>query len=325
MGVIHAAGLLHDVVLTELTASEIAEVMEPKVEGAWNLHTRTTGRQLDFFLLFSSAAALVGPAGQANYAAANAFLDALAADRRARGEPAISIGWGPWSDVGLAAARADRAERLAQRGILGLSARDGTAALERILSGEPDQVAVMPMDWPRLIEADPELCALPRFAELARARAEATLDGAEVPATRAAFRETLLGVDSERERRALMLQHVRELVGRILRLEASRVGSRTPLKELGFDSLMALELRNRLEVSLGLSLPGTLAYNYPTPVELSRHLVERMADVIGAEAERQAAAAGNEEVEQILEELERLSPDATRELLATDDAVSAGE
>ena len=133
-GVLHAAGMLDDSVITQLTAPRLRAVLAPKLDGAWHLHELTRDRPLECFVLFSSAAALLGSPGQANYAAANAGLDALAHHRRALGLPALSINWGPWAEVGLAAAQANRGQRLALQGIDSITRAQGLQALGRLLS-----------------------------------------------------------------------------------------------------------------------------------------------------------------------------------------------
>src|SRR5439155_20356171 len=145
-GVVHAAGVLDDGIALQLTRQRLRNVLAPKVLGGWNLHAQTAGRRLDFFVLFSSAAALLGSPGQANYAAANAFLDALAHYRRGRNLPAISVNWGPWEDVGMAA-RGGRDSRLAAAGMGSIPVAAGLELFGRLLSGKATQVGVLPVDW----------------------------------------------------------------------------------------------------------------------------------------------------------------------------------
>ena len=148
-GIIHAAGVLDDGMLRQQTWSRFQQVMAPKVAGAWNLHLLTRGRELDFFVCFSSAAALLGSPGQGNYAAANAFLDGLAQGPRA-GLPALSINWGPWEGIGMAARLDDRNRaRLAEAGLENIDVPTGVRILAKLLNGEGPQVAVLPVDWSR--------------------------------------------------------------------------------------------------------------------------------------------------------------------------------
>jgi NAD(P)-dependent dehydrogenase (short-subunit alcohol dehydrogenase family) len=153
-GVVHAAGILDDGTLPQMTLDRFRSVMAPKIRGAWNLHKLTAETPLDFMVLFSSASTVFGAAGQANYSAANAFLDALAHHRRALGRPSLVINWGAWGEVGLAS-RPDRLEWLKRQGLMPLTNRQGVAALERLLQEDVIQVMVNDVDWPRFLEFQP--------------------------------------------------------------------------------------------------------------------------------------------------------------------------
>ncbi|MGH7754395.1 MAG: SDR family NAD(P)-dependent oxidoreductase, partial [Gemmatimonadales bacterium] len=167
-GVIHAAALLDDGILLQLTPERFARVMAPKIAGAWTLHTLTRDRPLECFVLFSSMASLLGSPGQGNYAAANAFLDALAQHRRAQGLPGLSINWGPWAEVGQAAAQANRGARLALRGLASLTPAQGMQALGRLLRGAPAQGGVMALDLRQWREFYPMAAAAPLLSHLVR-------------------------------------------------------------------------------------------------------------------------------------------------------------
>jgi NAD(P)-dependent dehydrogenase (short-subunit alcohol dehydrogenase family) len=145
-GVVHAAGVLDDGILTQQTRERFERVMTPKVDGAWNLHGLTQDDELDFFMLFSSGASVLGSPGQANYVAANEFLDALAHYRRAAGLPATSINWGAWAEVGLAA-REDRARHLSNQGLVAFTPEQGARLLGWILEHNPVQVMAAAVDW----------------------------------------------------------------------------------------------------------------------------------------------------------------------------------
>jgi NADPH:quinone reductase-like Zn-dependent oxidoreductase/acyl carrier protein len=273
-GVIHAAGVLDDATLLKMTGEQIRAVMAPKAAGAWALHAATKADPLDFFVMFSSASALLGLAGQANYAAANAFLDALARYRRQLGRPALGIGWGPWAGIGLAAHRDDRGGRLAALGLGSLTPGQGVEALDRLLGDARAHVAVMAFDaeaWCGA-QAGPANPLFERLRPAERGTAQSVTAGALPDALRAA---------PPPARRAMLLEHLRGRVARILRLELSHVDRDAPLKSLGLDSLMTLELRNRLEADLGLRLSATLVWNYPTVSALTAHL----AQLLGIELE----------------------------------------
>jgi acyl transferase domain-containing protein/acyl carrier protein len=317
-GVVHAAGVLDDASVLRLDRSRLDAVMGPKVAGAWNLHTLTAERRLDHFVLFSSAMSLLGSPGQANYAAGNAFLDALAAHRRARGVPALAVSWGPWSDVGLAAARADRGARLARRGLGSLRPEQGLAALGRLLRARVAHSVVMPFDAGAWCGSDPAAASSPLLARLAREQGSEA-SGRAAGAALGGVREALLAVEPGRPRRARLESHLRERVAQVLRLVPGRVDWNKPLRALGLDSLMGLELRNRLEADLGLKLPATLVWNHPTVAALVPNLAERMGIPLGGTEPgrgRPGAPGGDEGIAQVLDEIEKMTAQEAQRLLA---------
>ena len=301
-GVIHAAGVLDDATLLRAERSQLRAVMAPKATGAWVLHTLTESDPLDFFILCSSVSPLLGLAGQAGYAGANAFLDALARYRRSLGRPAVSIGWGPWSDIGLAAARRDRGARLERLGLGSLSPEQGVQAFTALLGSARAHQAVMVFDveaWSvaRGGAPDPFLGAL-----LSPSTARTDAGGVSLPdVLRAAPASARLG---------MLQEHLTARVARILRLEPGRVDAEAPLKSLGLDSLMTLELRNRLEADCGLRLSATLVWNYPTITALAGHIVEAL-DLV-ADSPRVDAAPG---ADRAAPETEGLSRDQVGALL----------
>ncbi|HWE63291.1 MAG TPA: SDR family NAD(P)-dependent oxidoreductase, partial [Chloroflexota bacterium] len=217
-GIFHAAAVLDDATLSHLDEDRCRRVAMPKIDGAWNLHTLTLNQPLDHFVLFSSVASLLGSPAQGNYVAANAFLDALAHHRRACGLPALSINWGPWAEVGLAAAQANRGERLATRGIGSIMPEQGVEALRMALEQNLPQVGVMPFDPAQWIQFYPAAASDPLLAQLA-------LDREDAPrhvVAGSALRETLLAARAE-DRLALLEEHLREQVAHVLRLDPERV------------------------------------------------------------------------------------------------------
>ena len=261
--VIHAAGVLDDGTLETLTPDRFATVLRPKMLAAANLDELTRDRDLSAFVLFSSLAATTGSAGQANYAAANACLDALAEHRASAGLPGLSVAWGPWADTGMAADEATSA-RLRRGGLPPLSAGPALAALGRAMGGPVANVAIADVDWPVFAApGDPLVSELP---EVRRARAQ---DGGRDESAA----ELLRGVpEHEREHRMLELVRVHSAAA-LGHAGPDDVAPDRAFGDLGFDSLTALELRNRLGAVTGIALPGTLIFDHPTPVALARHLL----------------------------------------------------
>ncbi len=269
-GVIHAAGILDDGVFLQQNWKRFADVMRPKVQGAWNLHLQTRDLPLDFLVLFSSGAAVLGAAGQSNYAAANAFLDALAAYRQARGLPAISINWGAWAEVGMAATRGLDTGR----GLDMLGPEIGLLALTMALESNMAQVSVLPADWHRILSAyavndEPRL-----LQEIARSvRSEDTQ--AAKPQADSFVQQLTATVPNKRK--SLLSNHVRGKVAQVLSANnANAIDIHEPLQAMGLNSLMALELRNQLNRSTGRVLPATLLFEYPTIDELANYLFDQI-------------------------------------------------
>ena len=263
-GVIHSAGVLDDTPLTELTPARLARVMEPKVNGAWNLHLHTQDMALDWFVLYSSAASLVGSPGQANYAAANAYLDALARHRRALGRPAVSVNWGAWDEGGMASNETVR-RRMAARGVTPIAPEAGLEILEALLTAPepPAQIGVFPVEWSRFLEA---------FTGAIPALFNAIAQSHETRPARASVRPALDAAAGS-ERTVMLAAHVLAELAAVLGAgEATHIGPRQRFFDLGMDSLMAVELRNRLQTGLEIALPATAAFDYPSADALTAWL-----------------------------------------------------
>ncbi|MEK7784379.1 MAG: beta-ketoacyl reductase, partial [Chloroflexota bacterium] len=314
-GVIHAAGVLDDGVLRQQDRARFVNVMGPKVNGATALHELTRGLPLDFFVLFSSASSLLGSPGQGNYAAANAFMDALAHERRARGLPALSVNWGAWGEVGMAAALGGRDQRrLAEQGLGQILPEQGVQVLEQVLQLGLAQVGVLPINWAKLIKQFSDGVVPPFLSEVAVETS--SLEAG--PRTADASRELLQRLNSAapEDRSEILLKHVQEQAARVFGLDpAQPLDRRQGLTELGMDSLMAVELKNRLQSSLGRSLPTTLAFEYPTLEALTGYLATEVL-ALGVPAKAQADSKKEENQQAaILAEVEQLSNDQTEESL----------
>ncbi|MDP1794307.1 MAG: type I polyketide synthase, partial [Acidimicrobiales bacterium] len=268
-GVIHAAGVLADSTIDAIDEARVRSVLAPKLHGGWNLHEATLDDPLDHFVLFSSVAAVLGLAGQSNYAAANAFLDALAAHRRSLGRPALSIQWGPWASIGLAASAANRGARLADRGLGSVDPSEALDVFDELLDRGRADVAVMRFDADLWVAGEPSSGQL--LGELAHAGALPTADPS-ARADEATMAEQIIAA-SLADRVDVAEACVRGLVGRVLKLPEDRIDSTTPFGTLGFDSLMSLELHNWIEREFGLQLSATVAWNYPSVKELAAHLL----------------------------------------------------
>ncbi|MFE2149381.1 type I polyketide synthase [Streptomyces lavendulae] len=283
-GVIHAAGVLDDGVLDAMTTERLEHVLLPKVDAALHLHELTAGLDLDFFVLFSSIAGVVGNGGQGGYAAANAFLDALAHRRRAQGLPATAIAWGSW---GSGRMMGDLAEQhLTRRGILPMPADLGIAALRRAMEQHDTAVTLADIDWERFVPAFAIGGDYPLLRRLPEARrildAAATPAGAGTGAGGPALAQRLAGL-SDTERLRAVVELVRTQAATVLgHSGVEAVPPRRAFRDTGFDSLTAIELRNRLAGATGMRLPTTVVFDYPNPTELAGYLHARISGSPGA-------------------------------------------
>jgi myxalamid-type polyketide synthase MxaE and MxaD len=223
--------------------------------GGWLLHRLLEDAPLDFFVLFSSAGSLLGQPGQGNYAAANAFLDALAHHRSAQGQPALSINWGAWAELGFAGTPGGQllATRLARLGIRSIAPEQGLAVLDRLLRQGSAQVAVAPVNWRQYRQFYPTGSAgseSPLLSQLACEEADIPLQAGH-PGEK---RKVLLAAEPG-ERHQLLQSYLSEQVARVLGLSAAKLDVEQPLSNLGLDSLMAVELKNRIAVDLGVNVP----------------------------------------------------------------------
>jgi pimaricinolide synthase PimS3 len=283
--VVHTAGVVDDGVLTTLTPERMDAVLRPKVDAAWNLHELTAGRDLAAFVLFASAGGTLGAAGQANYSAANVFLDALAHHRRAAGLPAMSLAWGLWSDGGMSVdlPEADLL-RMARSGVLGLSVRDGLALFDAALgTAEPSLVPVH-LDVSAVRHGPDGVPAMLRGLVRAPARRRAE---AGVPAGDAlAHLSTLSGADRDRALLELVCGTAAVVLGHDRR---DAIDPEKGFLELGFDSLTAIEFRNRLDALTGRRLPATLIFDHPSPTALAARLGADLAEETGPSLENRIA------------------------------------
>jgi len=298
--VVHAAGVLDDGLVSSLTPQRLAAVLRPKVDAAWNLHELTRDLDLAAFVLFSGLSGVSGAPGQGNYAAANVFLDTLAAWRQAEGLPAVALGWGPWLErTGMTKDLSDADfARMARSGILPLRTEEGLELLERaLLSAEP-YLAPLRLDTAALRSRGGALPALLRELAPATRAATAVSVAADTQARR-------LASMTPEQRASAITELVRGRAAAVLGLASpASVEQDTAFRDMGFDSLTAVDLRNQLVAATGLRLPPTLVFDYPSPRVLVDHLLAELTP-------------SQDEARTVLDELDRLE-DALARLPADD-------
>ncbi|MBH5338670.1 SDR family NAD(P)-dependent oxidoreductase [Streptomyces pactum] len=277
--VVHAAGVLDDAVIASLTPRQVDAVLRPKVDAAWNLHRLTAHLDLTAFVMFSSSAAILGGGGQGNYAAANAFLDALAQHRRAHGLPGLSIAWGLWEQSsGMTGHLAETdLTRMRRSGITPLSDADGVALFSAALDADRALQVAMGLDVAALRTASGAGGTVPVLLGAlvgppARRTASARAASGEQELARRLAR--LSGAERDRALLQLVREHAATVLGHA---SPQAVHPDQAFKQLGFDSLTAVELRNRISAATGLRLPATMVFDHPTPTALAALLRSRLA------------------------------------------------
>lgn len=258
-GIFHAAMVLDDGILLQLDRERFARVMGPKVTGTWNLHRLTLGDPIETFVLFSSVSSWVGTPGQANYVAANAFLDAFAYTRRSLGLPVLTVNWGRLDEVGYVSRHAQVSEILTRRGFIGFSPDAAMKGLEMMLPRPNPQLGFLRLDWSSSTQSLAKMRVARRVAALfgeLTAEREAEGQGARI-------RETLKQAKPS-ERLEILRDYIRQEVARVLGASAAKLDPDRPLNQMGFDSLMAVELKNHIDTDLALSLPTGALMETPT-------------------------------------------------------------
>ncbi|AFZ33409.1 polyketide synthase (plasmid) [Gloeocapsa sp. PCC 7428] len=256
-GVVHAAGVLDDGALLQLDWERFEKVMYPKALGAWYLHALTQDQPLDFFVLFSSATALLGSPGQANHVAANVFLDTIAHYRRRLGLPALSINWGIWSEVGSAS---DRTQQMQQRGIDAIAPAEGIEIFAQLLRSS-NQVGVIPINWSRFLQQGMQSSFFNDFRVSEPQRPQ--------------LMQQLQTADTS-DRRDLLEKHIRTQIAQVLGFDPEEIDPYAGFFDLGMDSLTAIELKNRLQTTLQCTLPSTLIFDYPHITALVDYLMQQV-------------------------------------------------
>jgi myxalamid-type polyketide synthase MxaC len=271
-GIVHAAAVFDSSPLAQMTPEAFASVMRPKVEGTWRLHEWSKSQKLDFFVMFSSTTALLGSRNLAHYAAANQFLDALAYRRAAEGLPALSINWGTWDEMGDISEEQRKAYRAS--GLHPMRTALALNALGRLLCSSLTQAVVAEIDWDVLRGFYESRRRMPFLSRLATASGKQTVAepaAAERSDVAAAVAGALSG-----DRLEIVTAFVRGQAAAVLGLRPDEVDIKAGLFEIGMDSLMSVELKGRLQKGVGMPLPSTLTFNYPTVIGLASYLLEKL-------------------------------------------------
>jgi myxalamid-type polyketide synthase MxaE and MxaD len=269
-GIVHAAATLEDSLLSDMTLEKVQKVFAAKAQGSWWLHKHSQNLPLDFFVLFSSAAAILGNPGQSNYAAANGFLDGLAQYRRTLGLPATSLNWGPWSGAGMAA-QIENNSRFEQGGIYSLTPQQGLAAFELVLRRAPAQLAIFAADWETLSQSNGLFLESGLASKLVDRRKQ--LAAVEVLET---LRSNLSKV-GENDRVSLIETYLSQVIMRTLGIGVERLDLKLSLYGIGLDSLTAVEIKNRVETDLQLVVPLENLLQGPSISQLSEELAQQLA------------------------------------------------
>lgn len=311
-GVIHSALVLDDGILAQQTPERFKKVMQPKVAGAWHLHRLTEHRPLDFFIMFSSLTSILGNPGQSNYAAANAFLDAMAYYRRMQGLPALTINWGRVADTGYVARHEEIGQHVSNFGFKGFTARQASEVMARLILKNAVHTGVMNVDWRQWAQtvASRTPARLSLLVNPHTADQETAQDGVRL-------RDLVMAADPA-DRQSLVEAHLKEQVARVLGASVAHLDVERPLNELGLDSLMAVELKNRIEKDIGVTLPTVELMRGPTVLKLS-HVILKLLTGTDASAPTEPDIRPSEPEQQpatLLQQLDQLSDQDVDKLLS---------
>ena len=288
-GVMHAAAVLDDGLVLQLDAARIDRVCKPKLDGAWHLHNATLNCKLDFFVCHSSTSSIFGNAGQANYSAANAFLDGLAEYRKSIGLPATTVNWGYLGDLGLAAGDESLAKKFEQQGVKAVPPAEGLPILGKLMSFDVNQMSIMKVDWTRLRQLARTMAQSPRFEQMMRSSGSEDAKGK----SGSDIRNLILATDPD-ERVDVMLGIVRDKVARVMGTRPEKVEVDRSLMDLGLDSLMGFELRNWIEGELRINIPVVELMQGPTVQKLTSLILVQLEK--GDSVEDDDSAALNSEL-----------------------------
>lgn len=304
-GVVHAAMVLDDCLLTDLDPKRLHKVLAPKMSGAWNLHRQTRELPLDFFLLYSSMSSVIGNRGQANYAAANSFLDALSHHRRALQLPALAINWGAIGEVGYVARNEQVREHLARNGWDAISLREAFAAIELLLRSDIAQMTVLRVDFEHWRQVSSGAMDSLRYSLLATAMAS---EAGDHPDDGASIRAAIASAPPS-ARPQILESFLTEQIARVLRTSAANIEREKPLTEIGLDSLMAVELLNRIESRLGVIVVTADLMSGPTVVRLAAVLADRFGGNAASAPPNDSARSNGHDVRPIpVPTSERVAP-----------------
>ena len=312
-GIIQAAGVLKDGVLLQQTWADFSEAIGPKIFGSWNLHQSSQNLSLDFFVSYSSIAALLGSPGQGNYAAANSFLDSLAHYRQQKGQPGLSINWGPWQGTGMANPLNHSAlQRWQTVGIEAIEPVQGIEQLGGLLGRSVTQMAIFSVDWSKFkqqVAPGSTLTFLDAISDVTES------DQTQSSASRTSEFWQQLEATATDSRLNYLETYLRTEIAKVLQWESwEQVGLRQRLFDMGLDSLMAVELRNHLHQTLGRTLPATLVFDYPTVEALTQYLATEVLSLETAVIDSDSVE--DDELADLLETIDTLSEDEVKQQFA---------
>ncbi len=324
-GVVHAAGVLHDGLLLQLDAAAMNTVLRPKMVGGWMLHRLLRDAPLDFFIVFSSAGSLMGQPGQGNYAAANSFLDALAHHRKAQGLTALSINWGAWAELGFAETEGGKnlTKRLALLGIKSMPPKRALEVMDRLMREDATQVVALPVNWNKYHEFYEAGTEPPLLTDLANEEAAGPSQVAHSGEKRSAILDA-----APAERAQLIQSYVTEQVARVLGLSPSQLDIQQPLTNLGLDSLMAVELKNRISADLGVNVPMVKFLQGFSVAQAATQLLDQLTAEAASPSETGPFARARDTTavdKDLLTNIDKLSDEQVNSMLAdmlTKDAVT---